>query len=129
MSKILNVRSSPVFPVSFRSLHFPYSALFPVLIKQHALLLLHWAGVHLPEGQKFLFLYNYYDSISPVTCSNFTCDIKPQYLFIVENYPHLIRNGMRASQKTVSIKMRLNFCSANFTLIDPTNVSENSDDH
>ena len=34
-----------------------------------------------PTGQKFLFLYNYYDSTSPVTCSNFTCDIKPP-LFI-----------------------------------------------
>src|SRR5678809_1726586 len=71
------------------------------------------------KGQTFLFLYSYYDSTSPVTCSNFTCDIKPQYLLIVENYPHLIRNGMCASQKTVSIKMRLNFCSANLTLIDP----------
>jgi len=51
------------------------------------------------RGQKFLFLYNYYDSISSVTGSNFTCDIKPQYLSIVENYPHLVRKGMRQVKK------------------------------
>src|SRR4030095_11516200 len=56
----------------------------------------------------------------PLHVANLPVTYNPQYLFIVENYPHLIRKGMCASQKTVSIKMRLNFCSANLTLIDPT---------
>ena len=40
----------------------------------------------------------------PVTCSNFTCDIKPHYLLIVENYPHLMRRAMCVNKKQSALK-------------------------